>query len=74
MTSCLSIKIVFLKPPYPLLKTEETILYTIYSVYENKEKSVFITNHDRALSDMNVTTYSLNIMHEHLLVREHVYF
>lgn len=64
----------FFKPPYPLLKTEETILYTIYSVYENKEKSVFITNHDRALSDMNVTTYSLNILHEHLLVREHVYF
>lgn len=64
----------FFKPLYPLLKTEETILYTIYSVYENKEKSVFITNHDRALSDMNVTTYSLNIMHEHLLVREHVYF
>lgn len=64
----------FFKPPYPLLKTKETILYTIYSVYENKEKSVFITNHDRALSDMNVTTYSLNIMHEHLLVREHVYF
>lgn len=74
MTSCLSIKIGFLKPPYPLLKTEETILYTIYSAYENKEKSVFITNHDRALSYMNVTTYSLNIMHEHLLVREHVYF
>lgn len=74
MTSCLSIKIGFLKPPYPLLKTEETILYTIYSAYENKEKSVFITNHDRALSDMNVTTYSLNIMHEHLLVGEHVYF
>lgn len=64
----------FFKPLYPLLKTEETILYTIYSVYENKEKSVFITNQDRALSDMNVTTYSLNIMHEHLLVREHVYF
>lgn len=66
-------KIGFFKPPYPLLKTEETILYTIYSAHENKEKSVFI-NHDRALSYMNVTTYSLNIMHEHLLVREHVYF
>lgn len=67
-------KIVYFKPLYPLLKTEETILYTIYSACENKEKSVFITNHDRALSDINVTTYSLNIMHEHLLVREHVYF
>lgn len=57
-----------------MLKIEEIILYIIYFVYENKEKSVFIINYDRVLFDMNVIIYSLNIMYEYLLVCEYVYF
>lgn len=67
-------KIVFFKLFYFLLKIEEIILYIIYFVYENKEKSVFIINYDRVLFDMNVIIYSLNIMYEYLLVCEYVYF
>lgn len=57
-----------------MLKIEEIILYIIYFVYENKEKSVFIINYDRVLFYMNVIIYSLNIMYEYLLVCEYVYF
>lgn len=57
-----------------MLKIEEIILYIIYFVYENKEKSVFIINYDRVLFDINVIIYSLNIMYEYLLVCEYVYF
>lgn len=74
MISCLLIKIGFLKLFYFLLKIEEIILYIIYFVYENKEKSVFIINYDRVLFDINVIIYSLNIMYEYLLVGEYVYF
>lgn len=74
MISCLLIKIGFLKLFYFLLKIEEIILYIIYFVYENKEKSVFIINYDRVLFDINVIIYSLNIMYEYLLVCEYVYF
>lgn len=64
----------FFKLFYFLLKIEEIILYIIYFVYENKEKSVFIINYDRVLFDINVIIYSLNIMYEYLLVCEYVYF
>lgn len=57
-----------------MLKIEEIILYIIYFVYENKEKSVFIINYDRVLFYMNVIIYSLNIMYEYLLVCKYVYF
>lgn len=74
MISCLLIKIGFFKLFYFLLKIEEIILYIIYFVCENKEKSVFIINYDRVLFDMNVIIYSFNIMYEYLLVCEYVYF
>lgn len=67
-------KIVYFKLFYFLLKIEEIILYIIYFVYENKEKSVFIINYDRVLFDINVIIFSLNIMYEYLLVCEYVYF